>query len=406
MDVRNYIRNNWKHSIRTKNKLGNSIPVPFPYTSPCAEGLFDELYYWDTYFLNRGLLQDKEFEQVKNNILDISYLISIYGFMPNAARYDMLTRSQPPFFIAMVADYIEKTNDNSILKDTISSMNKEMEFWINDRSVIIDNKTLFQYRNNATSDFAKNFAKEFEERVKYLVDSNEEKEIIGSNALGECESGWDFSPRFNQRILNFIPIDLNSIIYFNFLTLDKFNNECNYKTSYNYKKMANDIKEFLDDHSLKDGIYLDYDFVNNKTSEVVSMASFFPYKFGLCDLKENYDKLYYKLAHEYGLATTEKAEKINYQWSYPNVWPNLVLVAFDGAKRIKNFEKCVDSARIFTNCVEKDYQKTHKLWEKYDAILGEKSRKNEYVETEMLGWTAGTYSVLYDYLKESKNEEN
>ncbi|MDD7616705.1 MAG: trehalase family glycosidase, partial [bacterium] len=99
-------------------------------------------------------------------------------------------------------------------------------------------------------------------------------------------------------------------------------------------------------------------------------------------------------------------EKINYQWSYPNVWPNLVLVAFDGAKRIKNFEKCLDSARIFTNCVEKDYQKTHKLWEKYDAILGEKSRKNEYVETEMLGWTAGTYSVLYDYLKESKNEEN
>ena len=68
MEVRNYIRNNWKHSIRTKNKLGNSIPVPFPYTSPCAEGLFDELYYWDTYFLNRGLLQDKEFEQVKNNI--------------------------------------------------------------------------------------------------------------------------------------------------------------------------------------------------------------------------------------------------------------------------------------------------------------------------------------------------
>src|SRR5574344_46966 len=99
MDVRNYIRNNWKHSVRTKNKLGNSIPVTFPYTSPCAEGLFDELYYWDTYFLNRGLLQDKEFEQVKNNILDISYLISVYGFMPNAARYDMLTRSQPPFFI-------------------------------------------------------------------------------------------------------------------------------------------------------------------------------------------------------------------------------------------------------------------------------------------------------------------
>ena len=119
MEVRNYIRNNWKKSIRTHNKLGNNIDVPYPYNSPCSEGLFDELYYWDTYFLNRGLLQDDLLEQVKNNILDISYLISKFGFMPNAARLDMLTRSQPPYFVSMVNDYYLKTNDKNIIELTI-----------------------------------------------------------------------------------------------------------------------------------------------------------------------------------------------------------------------------------------------------------------------------------------------
>ena len=32
--------------------------------------------------------------------------------------------------------------------------------------------------------------------------------------------------------------------------------------------------------------------------------------------------------------------------------------------------------------------------------------KNEYAETEMLGWTAGCYCVLYDYLKDQNYEKN
>ena len=83
--------------------------------------------------------------------------------------------------------------------------------------------------------------------------------------------------------------------------------------------MANDIKEFLDNHSLKDGIYFDYDFVNNKTSEVVSMASFFPYKFGLCDtniLNKEYFKIPLELnatqwAIDFAIANQSRMDKFN-----------------------------------------------------------------------------------------------
>ena len=149
--------------------------------------------------------------QAKNNILDISYLISTYGFMPNANRLDMINRSQPPFFISMVIDYYNNTLDKSIFKSVIKSMNLEMEFWIKNRTVYIDNSIAFQYRSHALDEHYIHMAKEYRKRVKKIIDENEDDLIIGKNVLAECESGWDFSIRFNQRILNYLPIDLNSM---------------------------------------------------------------------------------------------------------------------------------------------------------------------------------------------------
>ena len=399
MDVRNYIRNKWKFSIRTHNKLGNYIPVPYPYNSPCTEGLFDELYYRDTYFLNRGLLQDKLFEQAKNNILDISYLISKYGFMPNAAREDMINRSQPPFFISMVIDYYKATNDKDIISETLSSMNQEIKFWLNNRSITIDGSILFQYRSHATDDFYINFAKEYKNRVLLLIDEEADDLIIGKNALAECESGRDFSSRFNQRILNHIPIDLNSIMYYNLKVVSQINKYFNIKIDFDYDEIANKILAFIRKNCYKNHIYYDYDFVEKKCSKVISMASFFPYKYGLSNSIEDYDFLYNQLLFEFGLSSTKDEEEINYQRGFPNMRPNLVLVAFDGANNIENHEKKLSSARFFTKVVENEFSINGKLWEKYDVNCGSKSKKNEYAETEMLGWTAGCYCVLYDYLK-------
>ena len=62
-----------------------------------------------------------------------------------------------------------------------------------------------------------------------------------------------------------------------------------------------------------------------------------------------------------------------------------------------------DSARIgnkYLSAVEDSFAATGKLWEKYDAVRGGKATVNEYTETEMLGWTAGVYNVIYDEIKQ------
>ena len=88
------------------------------------------------------------------------------------------------------------------------------------------------------------------------------------------------------------------------------------------------------------------------------------------------------------------------------MWPPLILIAFDGAIKINNEKKATELALIYTKTVEKEFAKTNKLWEKYDVNIGSRSILNEYSETEMLGWTAGCYNVLYDYLKEKNNEKD
>lgn len=55
-------------------------------TVPCADGIFNELYYWDTYFTNKALFAIGQLEQAENNVRNILYLIERFGYMPNGSR--------------------------------------------------------------------------------------------------------------------------------------------------------------------------------------------------------------------------------------------------------------------------------------------------------------------------------
>ena len=52
-----YLAQKWKETVRyTPQDSGTLIGLPYPYTVPCADGMFNEIYYWDTYFTNKGLI--------------------------------------------------------------------------------------------------------------------------------------------------------------------------------------------------------------------------------------------------------------------------------------------------------------------------------------------------------------
>lgn len=67
-------------------------------------GRFNEMYGWDSYFITLGLLEDPARIELARAMVDNhAYEIDRYGKILNANRTYYLTRSQPPFFAAMLA---------------------------------------------------------------------------------------------------------------------------------------------------------------------------------------------------------------------------------------------------------------------------------------------------------------
>ena len=77
---------------------------------------FREIYYWDSYWVIRGLLQCDMTSTVKGILLNFIHLIKKFGMIPNGGRSYYLNRSQPPLFIPMVREYIKATNDIAFLR--------------------------------------------------------------------------------------------------------------------------------------------------------------------------------------------------------------------------------------------------------------------------------------------------
>lgn len=82
-------------------------------------GRFKELYYWDTYWIVKGLLASGMNETVRGIIDNIVYLVRKFTFMPNGARKYYQMRTQPPMLIPMVESYYRQTKNVTYLKSII-----------------------------------------------------------------------------------------------------------------------------------------------------------------------------------------------------------------------------------------------------------------------------------------------
>ena len=69
--------------------------LPHPYVVP--GGRFNEMYGWDSHFINLGLLAAGRADQARRMVENHLYQVRHYGRVLNANRTYYLTRSQPPF---------------------------------------------------------------------------------------------------------------------------------------------------------------------------------------------------------------------------------------------------------------------------------------------------------------------
>src|SRR2546422_8958902 len=125
-----HIRALWRVLTRppdTADARSTLIPLPEPYVVP--GGRFREVYYWDSYFTVLGLLASDRTDLVRDMLDNFAYLTREFGHIPNGNRTYYLSRSQAPFFAAMVGLYAAATDTAQALR-YLDALEEEYAFWM------------------------------------------------------------------------------------------------------------------------------------------------------------------------------------------------------------------------------------------------------------------------------------
>ncbi len=406
MTVQKYIQGKLPLTLREKRQDEDTfIGLPYPYNVPCVDGMFNELYYWDTYFTNKALFALGQTEQAANNVKNILHLIDRFGYMPNGSRTFFLKRSQPPYAALMVDDVYRAINDLLFLKSAFVTLKKEYEFWMTKR---VSENGLNHYDSEEDEESCAEF---YNNCIVGRIGKDESRDAneAGRHYFAEAESGWDFSPRFSGYCVEYNAVDLNSNLYIYeklFAEYEVLLGEGDGKAwEEKAKCRAEKMNELMWDNAA--GVHKDYNYKTCKLSGVVSAASFQPYFAGLAGEKQKSGllKLLQKLESDWGIFTTEKVEK-KYQWAHPNIWAPCQYIAVEGLRRYGYNTESARVAKKYTALLEKNFAAHGKLFEKYNGLTGGIDAISEYGTPEMLGWTAGVYMAFNSNLANEKSKSH
>lgn len=125
-----------KDDVRINSDLYSIIYVENPVIVP--GGRFREFYYWDSYWIIKGLLHSEMYITVQGMLSNFVSIVERYGFIPNGGRIYYSMRSQPPMLLPMVHEYLRHTKDYRWLEKNLWFLEKEFDFWMHKRTITIE----------------------------------------------------------------------------------------------------------------------------------------------------------------------------------------------------------------------------------------------------------------------------
>jgi len=397
--IRAYIAHTLPETVRQcDTNEGTLLALPFPYTVPCAGEMFQELYYWDTYFTNVGLLCLGEIELARHNIDNMLWLVDTYGFMPNGNRTYYLNRSQPPFLSEMVRDLYEVHPDRAWLRRAYTTLCREYTFWQTKRMLPTG---LNGYTGHTLPDADRDFLYEhFVARTgQRLADDPDDaiKRQAQAAVISFFESGWDCTSRFLSEGHRMMAVDLNSLLFgmeqnMAYIAAVLENGE---EKRWNERAAERRHRMYTLLWDPSRNIFADRHADSLAFSPYASAASLYPLFVGCADEAQATAalSLLETLMLPGGVAAGEPHPPWNCQWDYPNVWAPLQWIAWKAMKRYGFDAQAQEIAVRFTATVEDVFEKTGNFWEKYNGLTGEVAA-DEYAAPPMMGWTAGVYMAL------------
>ncbi|XP_073285557.1 trehalase-like isoform X3 [Primulina huaijiensis] len=347
------------------------LPLRNPLVVPGSR--FREVYYWDSYWVMRGLLASKMYDTARGIIYNLISLVEEYGYVPNGARAYYTNRSQPPLLSSMVMDVYNRTRDYKLVLKSLPALLKEHEFW-----------------NSGMH--------------KVMIQDAEGS----SHTLCRYYAMWD-KPRPESS--NIMELDISSLarITGNAITAARFRDSAEAR-----KKAINSILwnaemgQWLD-YWLSDSLYIEskdvYIWNASYQNKKVLASNFIPlwiqsFNSDVKTVDEVVQSLQSSgLIYPAGIATS--LTKSGQQWDFPNGWAPLQHMIVEGLVRSGSKEAKVVAEDIAVKWMTTNYvafKRTGTMHEKYDVQkCGDFGGGGEYAPQTGFGWSNG---VVLAFLEE------
>lgn len=415
----------WDYLTRTPDEKSYSSLIPLPYKYVVPGGRFGEIYYWDSYFTMLGLQVTGRQDLMENMLDNFAYLIDSVGFIPNGNRTYFLSRSQPPFFAAMVNLLADTEGDSAVLK-YLPALEKEYAFWMDGKETLTPAANAYRrvvllgdtaVLNRYFDDKPEPRPESYREDVELAEGlSDEEKTALYTNLRAACESGWDFSTRWFADTADFksiitteiLPVDLNSLLYNLELTISWLNGVAgNGDRSEQFARLAEQRKALIQQYfwSSEKGYFVDYHHPSGRQRSFVTPAGMFPFYFGIAEknqVSQAETTVRRSLLKPGGVTTTNIIS--GQQWDAPNGWAPLQWMTIYGFRRYGNDQLADEISEKWLALNKSVFDKTGKMMEKYNVLdLSLEAGGGEYPTQDGFGWSNG---VVLRLLHEQRIDNN
>jgi alpha,alpha-trehalase len=405
----------WDQLTRTSTSAppySSLLPLPEPYVVP--GGRFREMYYWDSYFTMLGLVESGRHDLVEHMVRDFASLIDTYGHVPNGTRSYYLSRSQPPFFYAMVG-LLEPKDPAASYSRYLPQLRREYAFWMQGEKALKrgsahrrvvsmpDGAVLNRYWDDADTPRDESYR----EDTALAQRSGRIPKQLYRDMRAAAESGWDFSSRWfadgksleTIDTTEIIPIDLNSLLF----GLEEAigagcaraqDSACVSEFTRRATARREAVKHYLWDSA--GGVFRDYRWVKRAQVPRISAATLYPLFAGLASPTQAAAvaaTVARDLLRAGGIVTTPLVS--GQQWDAPNGWPPLQWIGVSGLRHYAISPLADSVACRWMVSVNRVYAQSSKLVEKYDVVTaGRVGGGGEYPLQDGFGWTNGVMRKL------------
>jgi alpha,alpha-trehalase len=345
---------------------------------------------------------------------NFAHLVRTIGHIPNGNRTYYLSRSQPPYFAAMVGLYATATDTAQAL-GYLDALEGEHAFWMEGaeglprggahrRVVRLANGAILnRYWDDRPEPRPESYKPDYE--LGHAL-PEPQRTAFYRNVRAAAESGWDFSSRWMRdssdlrtlETTDLIPVDLNSLLYNLERTIAalrlKRGRSGDAEEAARFNKAADDRRTALLDaaYDPRSGYFYD---VRWRTSERVTdrptLAAAAPLYFGLATPEQGRAvaaRLEREFLEDGGFVTTRIVS--GQQWDAPNGWPPLQWLAMEGSRRYGRADVADRARTRWLTQNRAIYRMTGKMTEKYDVTdLSRRAGGGEYPNQDGFGWTNG-----------------